>query len=111
MFMPTSQQDQPFKITLRGITKAFPSVLANDHIDLEILSSEIHALLGENGAGKSTLMKILFGVYRADEGEIQLNGQSISIHSPRDARAIRIGMVFQDLNLIPAFSVAENIAL
>jgi len=109
--MPTSQQDQPFKITLRGITKAFPSVLANDHIDLEILSSEIHALLGENGAGKSTLMKILFGFYRADEGEIQLNGQSIFIHSPRDARAIRIGMVFQDLNLIPAFSVAENIAL
>jgi simple sugar transport system ATP-binding protein len=111
MFMPNSQQDQPFKIALRGITKAFPGVLANDQIDLEIVCSEIHALLGENGAGKSTLMKILFGFYRADEGEIQLNGKTIAIHSPRDARAVRIGMVFQDLNLIPAFSVAENIAL
>ncbi|MDL1945121.1 ABC transporter ATP-binding protein [Chloroflexi bacterium CFX2] len=107
--MPNSQP--PPMIALRGVTKSFPGVLANDHIDLDIFGSEIHALLGENGAGKSTLMKILFGFYRADAGEIQLNGKPILIHSPRDARAARIGMVFQDLNLIPAFSVAENIAL
>ena len=109
--MSNPLQDQPPMITLCGITKAFPFVLANDHVDLDIFKTEIHALLGENGAGKSTLMKILFGFYRADSGEIQLNGKPILIQSPRDARAARIGMVFQDLNLIPAFSVAENIAL
>ncbi len=108
--MPNPQDRSPM-ISLRGITKSFPGVLANDHIDLDIFSSEIHALLGENGAGKSTLMKILFGFYRADAGEIRLSGKPISIRSPRDARSARIGMVFQDLNLIPAFTVAENIAL
>ena len=98
-------------IAMRGITKAFPGVLANDHIDLDIFRAEIQAVLGENGAGKSTLMKILFGFYRADAGQIQLNGKPCLIQSPRDAQAARIGMVFQELNLIPAFSVAENIAL
>ena len=98
-------------ISLRGITKSFPGVMANDHINLDIYSSEIHTLLGENGAGKSTLVKILYGFYRSDSGEILLNGHPVTIHSPYDARGIHIGMVFQEFNLIPAFSVAENIAL
>jgi ABC-type uncharacterized transport system ATPase subunit len=98
-------------LVLRGITKSFPGVVANDHVDLDIYSGEVHALLGENGAGKSTLMKILYGFYRADSGQILLNGEPISIRSPHDARGVRIGMVFQDFTLIPAFSVVENIAL
>ena len=98
-------------ITLRGISKSFPGVVANDHIDLDIYGGEVHALLGENGAGKSVLMKILYGFYRADEGEIKLNGQPVTIRSPHDARQLNIGMVFQNLNLIPVFSVWENIAL
>ncbi len=101
---------EPF-IALRGITKSFPGVIANDHIDLDIYGGEVHALLGENGAGKSVLMKILYGFYHADAGRILLNGKPISIQSPHDARNVHIGMVFQDLNLIPAFTVAENIAL
>jgi ABC-type uncharacterized transport system ATPase subunit len=98
-------------ISMQGISKQFPGVLANDRIDLQIYNSEIHALLGENGAGKSTLMKILYGFYRADAGQILYQGDPYGIRSPQDARAIHIGMVFQDLNLIPALSVAENIAL
>jgi ABC-type uncharacterized transport system ATPase subunit len=98
-------------IYMRGITKAFSGVLANDHIDLDIYTSEVHALLGENGAGKSTLMKILYGFYRLDSGQIFYNGQSIKIQSPHDARALNIGMVFQDFSLIPALSVMENLAL
>jgi len=98
-------------VALRGITKEFPNVIANDHVDLDIFPSEIHALLGENGAGKSTLVKILFGFYHADAGMVEFNGKPINIQSPRQARAANIGMVFQDLNLIPALSVAENIAL
>ncbi|MEW6333840.1 MAG: ABC transporter ATP-binding protein [Thermodesulfobacteriota bacterium] len=100
----------PF-LSFRGITKSFPAVLANDHIDLDLYGGEIHALLGENGAGKSTLMKILYGFYQADAGEIRVNGQPADIRSPRDARSHRIGMVFQDFVLIPALTVAENIAL
>ena len=98
-------------LCLRGISKRFGTLLANDQIDLDIYKGEIHALLGENGAGKSTLMKILYGFYRADSGKIILNGETIRVHSPHDARLAQIGMVFQDLNLIPAMSVAENIAL
>jgi len=106
----SSKQPEPF-LSLRGITKQFPGVLANNHIDLDIYQSEIHALLGENGAGKSTLMKILYGFYRLDSGQIFLEGKQVLINSPFDARQIHIGMVFQDLKLIPALTVAENIAL
>ncbi|KKK55454.1 hypothetical protein LCGC14_3074380, partial [marine sediment metagenome] len=98
-------------VSMRGITKSFPNVLANDDINFDIFESEIHALLGENGAGKSTLMKILYGFYRGDSGEILLRNKPISIKSPQDARYHQIGMVFQDFTQIPAFSVLENIAL
>lgn len=98
-------------IAMRGIDKHFPTVLANDQVDFDIYSGEVHALLGENGAGKSTLMKILYGFYQADSGEILLRGQPVQLRSPQDARRAQIGMVFQSLNLIPAMSVAENIAL
>lgn len=98
-------------LTMRGITKRFQNVLANDRVDLDIYPGEIHALLGENGAGKSTLMKILYGFYRADAGQVLLNGSPLQIRSPQDARRANIGMVFQNLNLIPAMSVGENIAL
>ncbi len=91
----------PF-ICMRGITKAFPGVVANDQIDLDIYNSEVHALLGENGASKSTLMKILYGFYRADSGQILLNGEPITIRSPHDARKVHIGMVFQDFTLMLA---------
>ena len=112
--MPSRSAPQPDPkpiVSMRGISKAFPGVLANDRLDLDIHAYEIHALLGENGAGKSTLMKILYGFYRCDKGEILINGQAVSIHSPHHARLHKIGMVFQDFTLIPALSVAENIAL
>ena len=106
-----SQSVQGPLVALRGITKSFPGVIANDRVDLDIYGGEVHALLGENGAGKSVLMKILYGFYHADAGQILLNSVPISIASPHDARNVRIGMVFQELQLIPVFSVAENIAL
>lgn len=104
------KEDTPL-FELRGITKAFPNVLANDHIDLNIWKGEIHALLGENGAGKSTLSKILYGFYKLDSGEIRFQNKTIHFHSPQDARKFHIGMVFQNFTLIPAMTVVENIAL
>jgi simple sugar transport system ATP-binding protein len=100
----------PF-LSLRGISKSFRAVKANDRVDLDVYRGEVHALLGENGAGKSTLMKVLYGFYRADSGEVQLDGKSAPIRSPHDARRLGIGMVFQDFVQVPALTVAENIAL
>jgi general nucleoside transport system ATP-binding protein len=101
----------PYALTLDGITKGFPGIVANDRISLQVQRGHIHALLGENGAGKSTLMKILYGVYRPDSGTIALDGKTVTIRSPNDARTLGIGMVFQAFMLIPAFTVAENVAL
>jgi simple sugar transport system ATP-binding protein len=98
-------------LELKGITKRFPGVLANDHIDLSLNKGEILALLGENGAGKSTLMNILYGLYQPDEGEIQVNGQKVTINSPTDAINQGIGMVHQHFMLIPVFTVTENVML
>jgi general nucleoside transport system ATP-binding protein len=94
-----------------GITKRFPGVLANDHVDFELEKGEIHALLGENGAGKTTLMNILYGLYQPDEGEISINGQRTQITSPYDAIAQGIGMVHQHFMLVPPLTVTENIML
>lgn len=98
-------------LELKGITKSFPGVLANDKIDLTLNKGEIHALLGENGAGKSTLMNILYGLYDPDEGEIFVNGEKITVSSPRDAIARGIGMVHQHFMLVPVFTVTENVML
>ncbi len=93
---------------MRGITKRFPGVVANEQVDFEALQGEIHALLGENGAGKSTLSNILTGLYRPDEGEILVNGQPVAFRSPRDAIGAGIGMVHQHFRLAASFTVAEN---
>src|SRR5437773_3055704 len=103
--------DEPPVLELRGITKEFPGVLANDKVDFDLRKGEVHALLGENGAGKSTLMNILYGLYRHDEGEILLNGKPIRIGSPHAAIDAGIGMVHQHFMLIPVMTVAENIVL
>jgi simple sugar transport system ATP-binding protein len=98
-------------LELRGITKRFPGVLANDHIDLTVEKGEIHALLGENGAGKTTLMNILYGLYHPDEGEIFVNGEKKVIKSPIDAIKAGVGMVHQHFMLVPVFTVTDNVML
>ena len=98
-------------LEMHGIRKAFPGVVALDGVDLTLQRGEVHMLLGENGAGKSTLMKILSGAYRKDEGRIAVDGKDVEIHSPRDALALGIRVIYQELNLIPHLSVAENIFL
>src|SRR5919106_788927 len=98
-------------LELRGITKRFGSLVANDAIDFELRRGEIHALLGENGAGKSTLMNVLYGLHRPDEGEILLNGEPVRIDSPRQAIALGIGMVHQHFMLVGVMTVAENLVL
>jgi simple sugar transport system ATP-binding protein len=101
----------PIALEMRGITKRFPGVLANDNISFDLRKGEIHALLGENGAGKSTLMNILYGLYQPDGGEIELNGKPVKISNPRIAIANGIGMVHQHFMLIPTLTVVENITL
>ncbi len=98
-------------VQMRGITKRFPGVLANDHVDLDVYPGEVLALLGENGAGKSTLMNILSGLYRPDEGQIIIHGRPIHLRSPRDAIAHGIGMVHQHFMLVESLTVAENVVL
>jgi ABC-type uncharacterized transport system ATPase subunit len=98
-------------LELRGITKQFPGVLANDQIDFDLRRGEVHALLGENGAGKSTLMSILYGLYTADSGQILINGKPVTISSPKHAIELGIGMVHQHFMLIPVMTVTENIVL
>ena len=98
-------------VRMRQITKTFPGVLANDRVDLDINSGEVLALLGENGAGKTTLMKVLYGLYRPDSGQILVNGEAVTINSPRDAIALGIGMVHQHFMLVPSLTVVENVVL
>ncbi|MFM1795948.1 MAG: hypothetical protein RLZZ340_625 [Actinomycetota bacterium] len=99
------------KLELRGVTKRFGTLVANDRINLTVEPGEIHALLGENGAGKSTLMNVLYGLYQADEGQIVLDGVAQNFKGPGDAMAAGIGMVHQHFMLIPVFTVAENVVL
>src|SRR5947208_14584893 len=98
-------------VALRGITKSFPGILANDRVDFDVYPGEIHALLGENGAGKSTLVKVLYGIHQAETGTIQFGDRAVQIRSPHDARRLGLGMVFQQFTLIPAWSVVGNAAL
>ncbi|MGB9521685.1 MAG: ABC transporter ATP-binding protein, partial [Anaerolineales bacterium] len=98
-------------LEVKGITKQFPGVLANDRVNFDLRKGEIHALLGENGAGKTTLMNILYGLYQADAGDIYRYGKVVKFASPKDAIAQGIGMVHQHFMLIPVFSVTENIML
>ena len=91
-------------LEMRQITKRFPGVLANDRVDFDVRSSEVHALLGENGAGKSTLMKVLYGMYHPEEGQILLNGKTVDINSPTDAINLGIGMIHQHFMLVQSLT-------
>ncbi|MGI9111695.1 MAG: ATP-binding cassette domain-containing protein, partial [Gaiellaceae bacterium] len=103
--------DEPPVLELRGITKRFPGIVANDGLSFDLRPGEVHALLGENGAGKSTLMNVLYGLYTPEEGEIRIKGTPTRMSSPRDAIDAGIGMVHQHFMLIPVMTVAENIVL
>ncbi len=103
--------DEPPLLEMRGVTKRFPGVLANDRVDFDVRAGEVHALLGENGAGKTTLMKILFGLYTPDAGDVLLNGEPSGVRTPAAAIAAGIGMIHQHFMLVPTLTVTENVAL
>src|SRR6266487_3563350 len=111
MVAPTAERETPYAVEMRNICKAWPGVVANDHVNLTVRKGEIHALVGENGAGKTTLMNILYGLIHPDSGEIYINGEHVHITGPRDAIRLKIGMVHQHFMLIPPLTVAENIVL
>ena len=96
---------------LRGITKRFGDLVANDGVDFDLTRGEVHALLGENGAGKTTLMRVLYGLTRADTGAIAVDGTPVTIHSPHDAIAAGVGMVTQHFSLVQPMTVTENVIL
>jgi len=106
-----NQAPETARLVIKGIRKVYPSVIANDGIDLTVMPGEIHAVLGENGAGKSTLMKVICGVIRPDEGEITWEGQKVSVSNPTQARELGIGMVFQHFSLFETLTVVQNVAL
>lgn len=107
----SSQSNTPPMLQMKGITKRFPGVLASDNVDFDVRAGEVHTLLGENGAGKSTLMKILYGLYQQDKGEILLNGKPVNLTSPANAISHGIGMIHQHFMLVPTLTVAENVSL
>src|SRR5690349_17512540 len=109
--MPAPAGGVPYAVELHGITKRFPGVVANRDIELRVARGEVHAIVGENGAGKSTLMKTLYGEHRPDEGEILVDGRTVSFKSPSDAIEAGIGMVHQHFMLADNFTVLENVIL
>lgn len=111
MTQTTSTPEAPLAVEMRGIVKKFPGVLANDHVDFELRTGEIHGLLGENGAGKSTLMNVLAGLYRQEAGIIKVKGKPVDFYSPRDAIKSGIGMIHQHFMLVPSQTVTENVLL
>ena len=109
--MQVAQAKAAYVVEMKGIVKSFPGVLANDHVDFQLERGEVHALLGENGAGKTTLMNVLYGLYRADAGEISINGSPVILDSPQDAISMKIGMIHQHFMLVDAMNVLDNVIL